>query len=542
MEARPIAWFLVLILVSAAYTWPVWIHKGLSDKLTSIETSIQEQGSRLEPIAALVDKVAALESAVLGQRGMLDHALGQGLSDKFTSIETSIQEQGSRLEPIAALVDKVAALESAVLGQRGMLDHALGHGVPVQMSDQWNTQLETLEKRLSEQAWPAHADEAAEFLAAVSALVSELSPLAEATYFARLARLRWSAVAFDALRREHVPEEVLFDQVEQLRAIADAKPEDVDTVLEEALLQRGEKLLLAAEESAYNALVARARRLLDSPDALQGDPTATPQGDSSQGTDELQEVYDDLGAYLDHATHHADVENLREKIGRRLLEYEARERAAALNDQWKRARRLVGEHDDAYEAAARMLLDEVTGARAMTALSDLQTTEYDGLVAEIQAAVHDVHDGFRRAYQKWALGQLSAFEARREQIESGDALPSEVAPAQAEKQGGWWSDVIDQAKDAIPIFGDPSSRQALQNAMVRHLLPIDHLLLDLPVLKRYQRVYDAAWAKLEGRNEQTCVAIAAAIVPKRTLRDVGDAATGSDVGLVEELRSREECE
>ena len=502
MEARPIAWFLVLILVSAAYTWSVWIHKGLSDK--------------------------------------------------FTSLETSIQEQGRRLEPIAALVDKVAALESAVLGQRGMLDHTLGHGVPVEMSDQWNTHLEMLENRLSEQAsWPEQAGEAAEFLAAVSTLVSELSPLAEATYFARLARLRWSAVAFDALHREYDPEEVLFDQVEQLRAIADAKPEDVDTVLEEALLQRGEKLLLAAEESALTALVARADRLLDSPDALQGDPAATPHGDSSPAIDGIQDVYDGLGAYLDHATHHADVEDLREELGRRLLEYEARERAAVLRVQWSRANELAGIHDDAYEAAARMLLGEVTGARAMIALSGLQTTAYDGLVAEIQAAVDEVQDGLRRAYQEWALRQLFAFEALREQIESGDALPSEVEPAQAEKQGtGPWPDVSDLMREGSEafdrakgvIFGDRSSRQALQNAMVIHLLPVDHLLLDLPVLKRYQRVYDAAWVDLEGHDEQTCVAIAATFVPKRALRDVGDAARGSDVGLVEKLRSRKECE
>ncbi len=509
MKARPIAWFLVLILVSVACTWLVWIHKGLSDKLMSLETSIQEQGRRLEPITALVDKVAALESAVLGQRGMLDPTLG--------------------------------------------------YGGPVEMSDQWNTQLEMLENRLSEQAsWPAQAGEAAEFLAAVSTLVSELSPLAEATYFARLARLRWSAVAFDALHREYDPEEVLFDQVEQLRAIADAKPEDVDTVLEEALLQRGEKLLLAAEESAHAALVARANRLLDSPDVLQGDQATTPHGDSSSAIDKIQDVYDDLGAYLDHATHHADAEDLREKLGRRLLEYEVRERAAALRVRWSRANELADIHDDAYEAAARMLLGEVTGARAMTTLSGLQTTAYDGLVAEIQAAVDEVQDGFRRAYQKWALKQLFAFEDRREQIKSGDALPSEVEPAQAEKQGtGLLSglsdlmqeggEAVDRAKEAVDrakdvIFGDRSSRQALQNAMVDYLLPVDHLLLDLPVLKRYQRVYDAAWAELDGHDEQTCVAIAATLVPKRALRDVGDAATGSDVGLFEDLRSHEECE
>ena len=90
--------------------------------------------------------------------------------------------------------------------QRGVLNNALGHGIPVQMSGQWNTQLETLEDQLSKQElWPEDADQAAEFLDAVSTLVSELSPLAEATYFARLARLRWSAVAFDALHREYAP-------------------------------------------------------------------------------------------------------------------------------------------------------------------------------------------------------------------------------------------------------------------------------------------------------------------------------------------------
>ena len=525
MEAHPFRWFLILLLVSSAYAWPLWLHQGQSDRLTSLATSIQEQGSRLDPIPALVDKVAALESAVLAQREMLVQMPDQW-NTQMEALEnrllTSIQEQGSRLDPISALVDKVAALESAVLAQRGMLDNALGHGVPVQMSDRWNTQMELLENRLSEPAsWPAHAGEAEEFLAAVSALVSELSPLAEASYFARLARLRWSAVAFDALHRKHDADEVLFDQVEQLRAIADAKPPDMDTALEKELRKRAEELLLAAEEKALAAVVDRAEHFLAFSNAGPAGPSATPHDDWSRTTAGLQDAYDDLGAYLDHPTRRDEIkiEALRKELGRRLLQHEAIDRVTALREQWRQAEQLADTHADAYEAAANMLLGEITGARAMTALSGLETTAYDGLLTEIQTAVHAAQDGSRRAYQQWALNQIVAFEDQHEQIKSGATLKQK----------------------AFGVCDDRSSCQALRNAMLSHLLPIDHLLLDPPVLKRYQRAYDAGWTALDGRDEQTCLAIAAAIVPKRALRDVGEAAPGSDVALVEQVRIHHEC-
>ena len=41
----------------------------------------------------------------------------------------------------------------------------------------------------------------------------------------------------------------------------------------------------------------------------------------------------------------------------------------------------------------------------------------------------------------------------------------------------------------------------VQEAMVTFLLPIDRTLLDLPILKRYQREFDSGWNRLEGRKE-----------------------------------------
>ena len=185
----------------------------------------------------------------------------------------------------------------------------------------------------------------------------------------------------------------------------------------------------------------------------------------------------------------------------------------------------------------------------MTALSGLETSKYDRLAAEIETAVDALQDGFRRTYQKWALMEITAFEQLQEETKRASPSPSKVKPVQTE--GDWiesirkrWDLTVEQAsrlgKDLANRVGgacvDESCR-ALQNAMINHLLPIDHLLLDPPILKRYQRAFDEGWGSLHGRNEQTCVAIAAALVPKRALHDVQDAPQGTDVEMASKLRS-----
>ena len=141
---------------------------------------------------------------------------------RITLIESELQNQDT-------LFEKIVDIESAITEQRGILNAALGHVLPVHMPPQWNEQLEELENQLSEpESWPTDASQAKQFVRAVSALVSELTPLAESTYFTRLAPLRWVAVAFDALYREGDLGETAFNRADQLRAIADAKLEGVD--------------------------------------------------------------------------------------------------------------------------------------------------------------------------------------------------------------------------------------------------------------------------------------------------------------------------
>ena len=306
MEARPFVWILVLILFSAAHAWTAWLQKGLIDKLTSLETNIREQSRRL---------------------------------DRLTAIDELIEKQDEQIA-------RMNSIESMMVEQRGILNNALGHGLPVHMSEQWSKQLEELENQLSERALqPKNASQANKFVRAVSALVSEVSPLAESTYFARLARLRWAAVAFDALHQERSIEDTLFGHADQLRAIADAKPEgvDVDSKLEGELRQRAEELLSTAEETMLDDIVDRAQEYLDA--EQNGQPMV------SAG---LQEVYDDLGAYLDHATRREEIEVLREELGHRLSVHEALGLATALQKQWSEAKRLAAAKDSAYEGAASM--------------------------------------------------------------------------------------------------------------------------------------------------------------------------------------------
>ena len=491
MELRPSAWFLVLILLAAGYAWSGWLQNGLGER--------------------------------------------------FAALEVGFQRHSGRLDSLADLPDKVAAVESALLGQRRVLDNALGQAVAVQMSGQWIARLETLEGQLSERAsWPGNTGEAAEFVDGVSALVSELSPLAEATYVARLARLRWAAVAFDALQREPIPVDARYDLVDQLRAIADAKPAGVDAELEEELRRRADDLLTDAEESAFAAVVKRAERTLASAEA---DP-----GCLAQTAGEFQDAYDDLAFYLEDASRGAKSEVLRERLARCLAEHAARDQAAALREQWKHAKQLAGTHSDAYDAAARMLLGEVTGARAMAILSGVETSAYDDLIVKVQRAVNDLQDGYRRAYQEWALNQIFGFEDEHDRTWNAEQNRLDVEPGPVEDtRDGLFPELIKEVdRQVAKLFSDacadPPSCEALRNAMVVRLLPIDHLLLDLAVLKRYQRVYDAAWTALDEHPEQHCVAIAATFVPKRALRDVGAAPVGTDVALIEQLRTHQGCE
>ncbi len=141
-----------------------------------------------------------------------------------------------------------------------------------------------------------------------------------------------------------------------------------------------------------------------------------------------------------------------------------------------------------YESTRSDRAQKVSGVR-----ENLETT-----IAALEA---DTLDRTRRGYQAWALEQVWAFEKAFDEVKSDEGFS-----------------IFDLFPDRWTWEEEEFTQ--IQNAMISYLLPIDQTLLDLPVMKRYQTGFDIGWEVLEEQDErkaQTCVAIASAIIPKKTL-------------------------
>ena len=386
--------------------------------------------------------------------------------------------------------DRITTMEATIQHQTEILNAALGNVLPVKMSTEWEGRLEALETTVADSnLWPNDASQTEDFIEKLSNLISELSPLSESSYFPRLSLVRWAAVAFDGLHRTPAPDEPLDNFAEQIRAIADAKPAGVLSDLEQRLRQTAADFSNRAEEQLFETSVQQARRYLTSEDTTRQDPLAP---DAS-----VAEVYEVLGIYENDSQRGDEIKDLRKKLQHRMAIREAQSQAVELNDQWAKAKTLATSHATVYEISADILLREVTAARAVLALQGIQQPIYDNLEGEIRRAVEEMQDKARREYQGWALTQIVRFQ-KRHNATSNKA--SEDARILSIDNGGWSDDRYREVKDA----------------MVLYLLPINGGLLDLPVLKRYQREFDEGWNRLEGRKEQTSVAKATALTPKRT--------------------------
>ena len=469
INARPLALIFVLVLLAAACAWSVWLQKNLMDKITSMEADIQYQDTQFE---------------------------------------------------------RIVAIEAAITEQRDILHTALGHVLPVKMPSDWEERLIALEDEASNpESWPTELEQSEEFVNRFAELISELSPLAEANYFPRLAPLRWAAVAFEAMHRKPGIEEALFNLAEQLRAIADAKPAGMDSNLDQLLRERAEERETQAEEQSIDEMLEQARRYLSNPE--------TGQHDSVAPDATINEIYDTLGLYEDHPERKDEIYDVRAKLGHQILIREAREQVNDLSKRWTNAKKLAVDSAPVYETAANMLMSEVTVARITAVLQGFDTSVYDHLSLEIQGAVDENQNKVRRGYQEWALRQIMDFEGTRKEIED---RPREAYDNEDDEGfcqylprlicGNWTEE----------------KNREIQEAMISYLLPIDQALLELPVLNRYQREFNAGWERLEEHRAQTCVAIASAAIKNRTMHNFGAHDPDAESAERSELWEREECE
>ena len=424
-----------------------------------------------------------------------------------------------QLEPLSARLgaaeNAVQQQKSAIQRQSAVLQQILDNVSPVRMPPEWESRLTQLEDQVSNVSlWPKEAGEAGRFLEQASELVTGLPARAEPQYLPRLSPVRWAAMAFVSLN--HPPDtgqtpDRLDQLVDELRALADARPAGDAEALVPVLRERAAELAGEAARRRVTEAIEQAERYVE------GSPGAE--------TD-IARLYDSLRFYeTGHERDGVDVDipALRQRLYKEMLRRQAVEQAATLSDQWTTARGLARDQPAVYEAAARMLLQQVVSARVALVLEGVRAPVHDGLENELRRAVKtfEIEAAQRaetrrakavRSYQGWALSEIKQFEDAVQGISNKAAEAKSLLDAANPLR---WDkpDYLENRQ-----YTEAGQYREVRQAMIDHLLPINLALLDLPVHERYQQAFQTGWKKLDGRDDQTDVARASAVAEKKSLR------------------------
>ena len=422
-----------------------------------------------------------------------------------------------------SLADRLGAVEAAVQQQRSaikqqstVLQQILDNVSPATMPPEWESRLTQLEDQASNASlWPKDAAEAGRFLEQASELVAGLPARAEPQYLQRLSPVRWAAMAFTSLERSSDTGQTpgrLDQLVDELRALADAKPEGGAETLVQALGERAAELVDEAARRRVTEAAEQAERYVEG---------------STDATEDIAKLYEFLELYAtDHEIVAVDVDipALRKRLYKEMLRRQAVEQAGTLRDRWETARQLEHRQPAVYEAAARTLLQQVVSAQVALVLEGVTGMAYAGLEHELRDAIRTIEIGtakraeMRRAqavrlYQRWALSGIKKFE------DAVQGISRKVAKATS------WLDTVNPTRWDEPDYleyrqyNEAGQYREVAQAMIDHLLPVNLALLDLPVHERYQQAFQTGWQKLDGRDDQTDVAKASAVTAKKSLRE-----------------------
>ena len=411
------------------------------------------------------------------------------------------QPESVYVQQLEVLSARLNELENVIQQQMPVLQQIRENVTPIDISSQWENRLEQLESQVaSSDKWPKDAAEAGQFFEQTSDLVTGLPVWAEASYLPRLSLVRWAAMAFNSLYIARDDSQPL-DQLEQL---VDEIHELADVSLEGGSVDLVGRLRENAAEIEDNVTRRRVKEAVEQ--AIQY------VGDLSADTTDIANLYEFLEFYEkdnDHAdVVDIDISALRKKLYEKIVIRQSEDQEASLRAQWKNVKEMSKNQPQSavYEVATRTLLQQVMSAQAALVLEGIETPIYNELVKELRTAVEIIEFQAEerqalaiRDYQGWALTEIKAFETAFEAIKK-----------KADEEGSWWhrdnGGWIDYYKE-------------VQDVMIKHLLPINVALLDMPVHERYSQAFQTGWKKLDGREDQTSVAVSSATTVKKSLRE-----------------------
>lgn len=441
------------------------------------------QQSMVAGITEVRSDQAKLKGQVDGDKARIE-ALTAELRNTRARADQASQAELKRIEQLQETVKLALEKQAAVLNQ------AASAMIPLAPPPDLEARLKGLEAACTDETcWPRNEAMARDLLQRVTRLVEALPVWTQAQYASRLALIQWSARAHVALNRSGTSDPDVADTiVEECKETLAAAPTGALDELRDRLATRAWEMGIEADTARLALIKARQKLAIDEAERI------IKRADD----DHALQIADALDAELQQIGEVGAAE-VRARLRLAVIAIRAERDAETFRTHWQRIKNREATDITLFELGLQGLLEEIGAARVTLAIEGLTQDPFVQLENEIKGAALTRESAreqqvvkARQAYQKWALDQIHAVQS---------AIADATLEAESNPDKGWTPELRGRVKDAI----------------LKHLLPIDTLLLEPRILRRYQEIDQEGWLTLE-RSERIELAKAAASTPKKELR------------------------
>ncbi len=440
--------------------------------------------------AVLVTTDTAIAEAVVAH----NRETFEELSSRIDNAVSEFKNTESSLNNIYSQLDRQGLLLSSVTGEV----------IPLNYPENWIKSLTSLEQVLEQDSnWPRDIHSALDFHEKIATLIGSAPIWVETYYLDRLSRLRWVAEVFShRYPQEEVLWEGLLEYMNEREYLLNESPyppvEPINSWLEEEL----KALEDALPGTLRNGVVEFAAQ------ALKTKPVNSDTLNIASGW--LAEPAILIGA--DDAAQ-ARRKELAEAVNNALLNNDAEEKALIISSRLEKVMQMDGE---LKLLGLISLANETGGILLKMELESIYNQEISEIYSRVSAEIGEAtrreeaeYEAARLQYHQWALAQIFSF--RKEWT---------VLVCKNE----WFSACVD------PFTADDEFYEAVKDAMISILFPIDENLLDSIVRDEYIKALGTGFDSLSPSAAESVLreALESSVRVKRRTLDAIDTAVSAD--------------
>lgn len=439
----------------------------VSEAQAHTEHVFAEHDARIQHLLASIDE---------NYRKLLDAPPDATFSQakQIKAYEAEYLKKSDELRQLLASVNEASRRQTAILSR------AVGENVPIIIPNDLSEELATMEQHVAQrESWPHNEAEAHELHKELSTLVQKMPTWAEEEALPRLTALRWSVALFDLANSTQSSIDDLEDRIPEYERLIESIPENVANPLRDFATDQ-----LATSRKAL-AELKRAVAVKSANDAL------TSGSQLSAAISQLQDYSD------------SEASDLKTKLSAMAQDRQIADRFEVLEKSFTDSKNISDPQlrqtavMRVAEGSLELLLEaQAKGNSRTISIEALSKNCNQELAACSQLLARQQEAAFAtklRAYQRWALDQIDAFE-------TAFTYAQDSAHRHAMFTQTWNDD----------------DYKAVSSAMQNDLLPISEGSLERPIAEMYQREFKKEWDKLEGRQDQTDLAKQCAIVVKKS--------------------------